>query len=106
MLLWALGLVDEIAFPTSPVDVSAIDQIVRRPGPAALMRCTSLRPTGEILDHLDLMYRCHWITTEAVAQGTSAPPELAPGVVMERHHALNWLTCHEHAAWDDVRTDT
>jgi hypothetical protein len=30
----------------------------------------------------------------------------AAGVVAERHHALNWLTCLGDADWDDVDTPT
>ena len=33
--------------------------------------------------------------------------DLHSGVVMERHHALNWLIGYsERADWDDVTTDT
>ena len=34
------------------------------------------------------------------------PAQLDPGVVMERHHALNWLTGFHGADWDDVDTPT
>ena len=27
-------------------------------------------------------------------------------VVIERHHALNWLIGYENQQWDDVSTDT
>jgi len=29
-----------------------------------------------------------------------------PGVALERHHALNWLTTYCDQDWDDVTTDT
>jgi hypothetical protein len=31
---------------------------------------------------------------------------LDPGVIQERHHALNWLVRFEDAEWDDVDTPT
>ena len=38
--------------------------------------------------------------------GKSAPSGLDPGVVQERHQALNWLIGYMDQHWDDVSTDT
>ena len=65
-----------------------------------------MRPASEILDALDLHYRLHWATTSARTKGEPAPAGLEPGVVFERHYALNWLTCFQDAEWDDVDTPT
>ena len=64
------------------------------------------RPTAEILDQLDLHLRLHWLTTEARLGRRDAEPGVDPGVVLERHRALNWLVRFEDADWDDVDTPT
>jgi hypothetical protein len=75
-------------------------------GGEAVVRSARLRGAGEILDALDLCYRLHWATTEARVKQTEPPAGLEPGVVAERHHALNWLVRFQDADWDDVDTPT
>ena len=106
VLLWALGLVGDLGFPSTVTEVSTIDSLINDAGQEGLLNASSLRSTSDILDHLDLVYRCHWVARNVRVQGKQATDSLDPGVVFERHHALNWLTCHEHADWDDVSTDT
>lgn len=106
VLLWALGMVGDLGFPNAVTEVSTIDSVINEVGPQALLNASTLRSTNDILDHLDLVYRCHWIARNARVQGESTPDSPDPGVVHERHYALNWLTCHENAEWDDVATDT
>ncbi len=55
------------------------------------------RPIAELLDVLDLHYRLHWITTDARVKKVPSPAGVEPGVVMERHRALNWLTRDQDA---------
>ncbi|HEX6611164.1 MAG TPA: DUF4272 domain-containing protein [Hyphomicrobiaceae bacterium] len=50
------------------------------------------------------MYRYHWAVRDASINGRPSPADLDPGIVMERHHALNWLIGYIDA--DDVTTDT
>jgi hypothetical protein len=59
-----------------------------------------------LLDGLDLAYRLHWVTTDARVKSMTPAVALEPGVVVERHHALNWLTRFDDAEWDDVETPT
>ena len=66
----------------------------------------SLRPVGELLDALDTTFCLHWVTTEASVRKVQPPAGLEPGVISERHHALNWLTRFEDADWDEVTTPT
>ena len=61
---------------------------------------------GAILDELDLTYRLHWATAEARVRRTAPVRGVDPGVVMKRHHALNWLTRVGDAQWDDVESPT
>lgn len=67
-----------------------------------------LRPAAEILDQLDLVWRQHWAIRQA-AQSDAEVEGLIPGVVMERHYVLNWLTNFQNdpdAHWDDIETPT
>lgn len=103
-LLWALRMVEEIGEPTGP---RSVDEIGAAMGlPSDRLFNAELRPISEILDQLDFIYRCHWATTDARIKAEPAPGGLDPGVVVERHCALNWLTCFQNAEWDDASTDT
>jgi hypothetical protein len=105
--LWALGFVDDLSYPDGICDVSGMADIVRACGsfPAFAARA-SLRSPGEILDQADIIYRYDWACVDARINGRDAPAGLMPGVVMERHRMLNWLTRYMDADWDDVSTDT
>lgn len=52
------------------------------------------------------IYETHWAVRDAQINGKKIPKGLDPGIVQERHHALNWLLNYEGQAWDDVTTDT
>jgi hypothetical protein len=106
VLEWALGLRDTLSFPDGTedaplalLDIPADDLMARAP-------TLRLRPTAEILDALDLHLRLHWMLRQARLDNVPPPDGVSPGVVAERHYALNWLTCFENAEWDDVDTPT
>ncbi|HKO94988.1 MAG TPA: DUF4272 domain-containing protein, partial [Polyangiaceae bacterium] len=71
-----------------------------------LIRDAKLRATPVLLDALDLHFRLHWAVRQARQDDSEPPAQLDPGVVMERHHGLNWLTGFHGADWDDVDTPT
>lgn len=103
VLAWALGLTDELAFP---VDVCKPDILVKLVLDAAPGQPSHLRSTSEILDALDLHLRLNWALRQARQTQKAMPAKLEPGVVQERHFALNWLVRFEDADWDDVDTPT
>lgn len=105
VLLWALGLV-ELGLPTAICDPAVAVGLVLDTGPQELVAQAKLRPLPEILDELDFTYRCHWACVNARLHGQEAPAGLDPGVVYERHYALNWLTCGDEYTWDNVPTHT
>jgi hypothetical protein len=105
-LLWSVGALAELPMPTGLCDVPTIARLVLSEGGATFAAAASLRPASELLDALDLHYRLHWATTSARTKGAPPPAGLEPGVVFERHYALNWLTCFQDAEWDDVDTPT
>ena len=50
--------------------------------------------------------RYDWAVVDARVKNKPCPVGLDPGVVQERHHALNWLIGYMDQEWDDVATDT
>lgn len=105
--LWALGLVDTLAYPRAVCDVGGMAAMVRDCGdyPGFLRSCR-LRAPSRILDEADRTYRYDWACADARVNGRDVPAGLDPGVVVERHRMFNWLIRYMDADWDDVRTDT
>lgn len=105
VLLWALKRLDE---PLSyPRDVCHPGTLVREVSTTPDLADRGLKSANDILNQADLIYRYHWAVTQAGIDGVAPPAGLNPGVVMERHKALNWLIGYDdNAAWDDVGTDT
>lgn len=106
VLQWALGLQKELPFPDAICDVSSISGKVIERGTEGLRKQLTARTPGEILDALDLHYRLHWASRQAILKKTPVPADLNDGVLQERHHALNWLVRFEDREWDDVDTPT
>src|SRR5262249_39816349 len=103
-LAWAVGAVDALPFPDAVVNVSAMAKTSCDLDAAGVGTDAQLRPASEILAALDMTFRLHWATTDAWVKEETPPARLDPGVVQERHCALNWLTRFEGADWDDVVT--
>jgi hypothetical protein len=105
-LLWALGYVDALSRPAGICDVPRAVRTMQERTARTFVGDAKLRPLAEILDQADRIYRYHWAVVDARINGRPAPAGLEPGVVMERHHALNWLLGYMGQEWDDVTTDT
>ncbi|MFB9244830.1 DUF4272 domain-containing protein [Massilia antarctica] len=100
VLQWALGMVDELPYPDAPCDTpAAVARQIEMRGP-------ELRGADEIVDALDRTYRLHWHIRQIRLKKTGAEFGADADVVMERHHALNWLIRFQHADWDEVDTPT
>lgn len=106
VLLWALGIFEDLGRPDGIADVPRIAATLRDLGTDGLIEQARLRPQSELLDAADLIYRYHWATVDARLNGRDAPAGLDPSVVYERHYALNWLIGYGGQAWDDISTDT
>lgn len=107
VILWYLGYVEELTYPGGICDVQYLVGVVRKAGGLpGLDENARLRSKEELLEQADRIYRLHWAVVDARLRGQDAPSDLEPGVVYERHYALNWLIEHYEAAWDDVSTDT
>ncbi|MCA9195750.1 MAG: DUF4272 domain-containing protein [Planctomycetales bacterium] len=106
VMLWALGYIDELGRPDTACDANLAVSILLDNGRDGFLRNARLRPQSEILDAADLIYRYHWAVVDARINKRASPASLDDGVVMERHHALNWLMGYMDQEWDDVSTDT
>jgi hypothetical protein len=106
VMLWALGFVDELSRPDKICDVPRAVSLLRDLGRESFLKRAKLRPARELLDAADLVYRYDWAITDARIKNQAPPAGLDPGVVMERHYALNWLIGYADQEWDDVTTDT
>lgn len=106
VLAWSLSLIPEPGFPSGLCDVPQLAKAMMEHDGETLVREARLRPTATILDALDQCFRIHWAVTDARVNGQPPVHDVDPGVVFERHRALNWLTCFQDADWDDVDTPT
>ena len=123
VLLWALGHVDELAWPDGMCDVAMLAKIMKEhEDDPEFIRGAKLRSKSEIIDAQDLTMRIHWAIRDAQLRDGMIPPNLdwtlqgerimvpmsrAVGVVEQRHYVLNWLVNYpEPAGWDDVDTPT
>jgi hypothetical protein len=106
VLQWALGLQESLPFADAICDVASISSTVIERGTEGLRKQPVARAGSEILDALDLHYRLHWASRQAILKKTPVPAGLNDGVLQERHHALNWLVRFEDRDWDDVDTPT
>lgn len=124
VLLWALGYVDQLDWPSNMCDVPKLAQMVMAfEGDPEFVATARLRSTAEILDAQDLIMRIHWAIRDAYLHQDSLIPEgldwsadrdfvpvpssPAVGVVEQRHYALNWLAnVMDSPDWDNVDTPT
>lgn len=106
-LLWHIGHVSELSRPDGVADVGRIVDDIEEMGPTDFYAEATARTAWAVLDEADLIYRYHWAVRDAELNGRDPPGGLDGGVVMERHHALNWLIGYaDRADWDHVTTDT
>jgi Domain of unknown function (DUF4272) len=108
VLLWALGLIDELTYPDSICDVSRIAKLfLEYDSFEDLMEHVSVRTKDELLDGADLILRYDWACVDARVNEKEMPGGLDKGVVRERHYAFNWIIgANDGADWDDIRPHT
>jgi hypothetical protein len=106
VLLWALSYSPAVGDPGKIVDAGNAVGALVKPGPKKFREGARLRSAREILDEADLIYRYDWACVDARVSGKPAPRGVDCEIVVERHHALNWLIGYQGQDWDDVSTDT
>jgi len=103
ILLWTLGLIDEILFPDELIEPDSVTAIVSAcDSYREFVEKCQLRSVHEVLDLADLTYRYNWYCVESKINDEE--PVMNPEIVMERHRALNWLLTNEK--WDKVEINT
>ncbi|SIS47173.1 protein of unknown function [Zobellia uliginosa] len=110
VLMWALGVIEDIGYPDKMCDLNQIPfekyPIGEGKDPNTFINSFSKsRTKTEILDANDLYYRMDWTCVDARLNGYELNG-LNPGVVYERHYALNWLVNYMDQEWDDISCDT
>ena len=106
VLLWSIGLVDQLGNPRQPIDPASMLALLRDNSRAQLLAKAKMRTKQEVLDQADLIYRYRWALVDASSNKRPAPAGLNGDVAMERHQALNWLIYHAEQEWDEVSLDT
>jgi len=106
VLLWALSYLEELGKPSTMCDVPKAVTIMHERTTAQFVGDAKLRSLGQVLDEADLIYRYDWAVVDARVNDMPCPAGLDPGVVQERHYALNWLKGYMDQDWDDVSTPT
>jgi len=110
VLLWALQIVDTLPFPNELCDLNDIPAenypVDFQKDPNDFINSKyQVRSKSEILDANDLYYRYHWACVDARINNLEMTT-VDPGIVYERHYALNWLITYMDQDWDDVSCDT
>jgi Domain of unknown function (DUF4272) len=99
-LLWVLGLVEDLPpdrmCPKQPV----YEQLAPGLDPRRARDDLRMRPLSEIAAMLDFYYCLHWHARKAQYHGDVWDYQIAPGVVLERRRALEWL--FQDVPWEDV----
>lgn len=125
VLMWALGYIDELDWPSGMCDVPRLVKLIEPfEADENFIKNAKLRDTSEILDARDLTMRIHWAIRDAHLNhggmisadldwssedydGIHVQQSPAVGVVEQRHHTLNWLVKFlDEANWDDIDTPT
>lgn len=122
ILLWALGHLDEVPWPSGMCDVPRIAEVLNpREMDPTFISDAQLIPLPAIVDQQDLTMKIHWAIRDAYIKGKGIPEDLAwrnpvrthvaqcpvVGVVEQRHHTLNWiLNFMSPKNWDEVDTPT
>jgi hypothetical protein len=106
VLLWSLNKFNDLELPINMCDFDHIQDLPNlNNDPTEWIEKSRLRSKEEILNQVDLIYRIHWATRDAELNNKKIPGNFHPGIVFERHYALNWLVMYADE-WDDITTDT
>lgn len=108
ILLWALGIVENLDFPDHIIDCDfAIQAVLKHESFAAFMQTVKLRDIEEILDSADLIYRYHWACRDALLNKRKEPKGMINSIVLERHRGFNWLIdIDDSDNWDNPDCST
>jgi len=99
-LMWCLELVDDLPPGELCGREPFYERLAPEMDPARGRTDVELRPLPQIAAMLDLYYLLHWYARNAQYHGQTWDSKIAPGAVLERRRALEWL--FQDVAWEDV----
>ncbi len=99
-LMWSIGLVDDLPPDKLCGKDPFYERLAPNMDPARGRTDVALRPIAEIAAMLDLYYCLHWHARNAQYHGQRWDPQIAPGAVLERRRALEWL--FQDVPWEEV----
>ncbi len=107
-LLWSLGHIDTLPPATALCDIPLLQSVLPAlfESTAEFLSKAALRDEADIYQALEEVYQAHWAVRDARINNRPVPNGYDPGVIQERHLALNWLTGYDNQDWDQVSTDT
>lgn len=105
VLLWSLGYVDQLKFPSHACDAAYAVACMRDRNTQNFISAATLRPLDQILDQADLIFRYRWPLRDRALIKRIKAAGLSPGVVDERYRALNWLIRASDQQWDHIAKD-
>jgi hypothetical protein len=108
LLLWALGKEVDISDLSNMCDSVRVDSICNfyLKSTIPFIESATLISESEVYDINELIYESHWKIRDSQINKKSLDKSYDSGVVMERHHAINWLMGYCGQEWDEVTTDT
>lgn len=108
LLLWALGKEIDISDLSTMCDSDRVDSLCSfyLKSTIPFIESATLISESEVYDVNELIYESHWKIRDSQINNKSLDQSYDSGVVMERHHAINWLMGYCGQEWDEVTTDT
>jgi Domain of unknown function (DUF4272) len=107
LMLWAINKIDNLGLPIDQCNIGEMLDLLPNAfdSTKGFIQNATVRPTAEILDNSDLIYRLHWAAREADSKDEDIPGDIDIGIIQEWHYAINWITYYDEN-WDDILTDT
>ncbi len=108
LLLWALQKIPSVSNFIELCDVQKIKSVCSfyLKSTREFLESSELRSEDEIYDVNELIYQAHWEIRDAQINSRPLPDAIIPGLVQERHYAINWLMGYCGQEWDEITTDT
>lgn len=91
LLLWAIEQVEHLAWPLQEANMNDIISLLPPflSNSRDFVSTVNVRSTPTLLDMADLLFRLNWASMQAEKEGR--PLDLHPGILYERHQAINWV---------------
>lgn len=104
-LLWSIGALPRMTKPKAMADPRKLLKPLYEPTEKFVQEAR-LRSKRDLDRASTEIFETHWAVRDAQINDKKIPGRVDPGIVQERHHALNWLLNDAGEQWDDVSTDT